>query len=58
MELTKKEIKTLNGILRTEIRELKDLVKTVDDEKDKKELEKELEIVKSIFSKINEKTDD
>ncbi len=58
MELTKKEIKTLNCILRTEIRELKDLVKTVDDEKDKKELEKELEVVKSIFSKINEKIDD
>ncbi len=53
MDLTKDEIRVLDGILRTEIMELKGLVRTADNAKDKKELEKELSTVESIFSKLN-----
>lgn len=53
MDLTKDEIRVLDGILRTEIMELKGLVRNADNAKDKKELEKELSTVESIFSKLN-----
>lgn len=53
VDLTKDEIRVLDGILRTEIMELKGLVKNADNDKDKKELEKELSTVEAIFSKLN-----
>ena len=53
MDLTKDEIRVLDGILRTEIMELKSLVRNVDNARDQKELEKELSTVESIFSKLN-----
>lgn len=53
MDLTKDEIRVLDGILRTEIMELKGLVRNADNAKDKKELEKELSTVESIFLKLN-----
>lgn len=52
MDLTKEEKETLDGILRTEIKELKSLIRTAS-AKDKKELEEELKIVESIVSKLN-----
>ncbi len=52
MDLTKEEKETLDGILRTEIKELKALIKSANS-KDKKELEEELEVVESIQEKLN-----
>ncbi len=52
LELTEKEAQTLNGILLVEEDDLKDLIQNSDD-KDKKELEEELERVKSIKDKLN-----
>mgnify|MGYP007057048792 CR=1 FL=1 len=48
MELTKKEKEVLRDILRTEIIEVKDMIK---DDEDKEELESYLVTVKSIFQK-------
>ena len=52
LELTEREVQTLNGILLVEKDDLKDLIQNSDD-KDKKELEEELERVKSIKDKLN-----
>lgn len=48
MKLNKREKEVLCDILKTEIIEVKDMVK---DDEDKEELESYLETVKSIFSK-------
>ena len=51
LDLTKEEIDTLYGILKTESVELKDLIKTAD-EADKKSLKEELKRVDSMLEKV------
>lgn len=52
LNLTDREVQTLVGILLVEQEELKDLIETSNDVKDKKELEGELERVESIKAKL------
>ncbi len=52
MELTSKELHTLQMILKVEIAECDDLVKTLSGN-DKKELQEHQEVVKSIYEKLN-----
>ena len=55
LELTKKEGKALVCILHTEIIETEDLVNNENQSKqDKKELEKYLDVVKSILAKLEQ----
>ena len=53
LDLTNKEANTLKGVLLVEQQDLKDLIETSDDSKDKKELEGELERVNSMLQKLN-----
>ena len=53
LDLTNKEANTLKGVLLVEQQDLKDLIETSDDSKDKKELESELERVNSMLQKLN-----
>ena len=53
MELNKEEIQALIGILKVEIFETKDLLSSVDGN-DKKELKEYIELVKGIYSKVEE----
>lgn len=52
LDLSNKEANTLKGILLVEQQDLKDLIETADNAKDKKELEGELERVNSMLQKI------
>lgn len=52
LDLTNKEANTLKGILLVEQQDLKELIETADNFKDKKELEGELERVNSMLQKI------
>ena len=54
LDLTNKEANTLKGVLLVEQQDLKDLIETSDDSKDKKELEGELERVNSMLQKLNQ----
>lgn len=53
MELNKEEIQALIGILKVEIFETKDLLSSADGN-DKKELKEYIELVKGIYSKVEE----
>lgn len=53
LDLSNKEANTLKGVLLVEQQDLKDLIETSDDPKDKKELEGELERVNSMLQKLN-----
>lgn len=53
VDLTKKEAQTLKGVLLVEQQDLKDLIESADNAKDKKELEGELERVSSMLKKLN-----
>lgn len=53
VDLTEKEVKTLKGVLLVEQQDLKDLIESADNVKDKKELEGELERVSSMLKKLN-----
>ena len=53
LDLSNKEANTLKGILLVEQQDLKDLIESSDNAKDKKELEGELERVNSMLQKIN-----
>ena len=53
LDLTNKEANTLKGVLLVEQQDLKDLIETSDNSKDKKELEGELERVNSMLQKLN-----
>jgi len=53
LDLSNKEANTLKGVLLVEQQDLKDLIETYDDPKDKKELEGELERVNSMLQKLN-----
>ena len=52
LNLSEREAQTLKGILLVEQEELKDLIETSNDVKDKKELEEELVRVESMLDKI------
>jgi hypothetical protein len=52
LDLSSKEANTLKGILLVEQQDLKDLIETAYNSKDKKELEGELERVNSMLQKI------
>ena len=52
LNLADKEAQTLKGILLVEQQDLKDLIESADNAKDKKELEGELERVNSMLQKI------
>jgi hypothetical protein len=52
LDLSSKEANTLKGILLVEQQDLKDLIETADNSKDKKELEGELKRVNSMLQKI------
>lgn len=52
LDLSNKEMNTLKGILLVEQQDLKDLIESADNAKDKKELEGELERVNSMLQKI------
>lgn len=52
LNLTEREAQTLKGILLVEQEELKDLIETSNDVKDKKELEGELSRVESMLEKM------
>ena len=54
LNLTNEELESLYGILITEEQELKDLIETVGNESDEKELSVELKRVQSIISKVKE----
>jgi hypothetical protein len=53
LDLSNKEANTLKGVLLVEQQDLKELIETSDDPKDKKELEGELERVDSMLQKLN-----
>ena len=53
LDLSSKEANTLKGILLVEQQDLKELIETADNSKDKKELESELERVNSMLQKFN-----
>lgn len=53
LDLSNKEVNTLKGVLLVEQQDLKDLIETSDNSKDKKELEGELERVNSMLQKLN-----
>ena len=53
LELSNKEANTLKGILIVEQQDLKNLIESVDNSKDKKELEGELKRVNSMLQKLN-----
>lgn len=53
MKLNKEEIQALIGILKVEIFETKDLLSSADGN-DKKELKEYIELVKGIYSKVEE----
>ena len=53
VNLTEKEAQTLKGVLLVEQQDLKDLIESADNVKDKKELEGELERVSSMLKKLN-----
>ena len=53
LDLSSKEANTLKGILLVEQQDLKELIETADNSKDKKELEGELERVNSMLQKLN-----
>lgn len=53
LDLSNKEANTLKGVLLVEQQDLKELIETSDDPKDKKELEGELERVNSMLQKLN-----
>jgi len=53
LDLSNKEANTLKGVLLVEQQDLKDLIETSDNAKDKKELEGELERVNSMLQKLN-----
>lgn len=53
VDLTEKEAQTLKGVLLVEQQDLKDLIESADNVKDKKELEGELERVSSMLKKLN-----
>ena len=53
LDLTNREANTLKGILLVEQQDLKELIKSADNSKDKKELEGELERVNSMLQKLN-----
>ena len=53
VDLTEKEAQTLKGVLLVEQQDLKDLIESADNAKDKKELEGELERVNSMLQKLN-----
>jgi hypothetical protein len=53
LDLSSKEANTLKGILLVEQQDLKDLIETADNSKDKKELEGELKRVDSMIKKLN-----
>ncbi len=53
LDLSSKEANTLKGILLVEQQDLKELIETADNSKDKKELESELERVNSMLQKLN-----
>lgn len=53
LDLTNKEANTLKGVLLVEQQDLKDLIESADNVKDKKELEGELERVSSMLKKLN-----
>lgn len=52
LDLSSKEMNTLKGILLVEQQDLKDLIESADNAKDKKELEGELERVDSMLQKL------
>lgn len=52
LNLTEREAQTLKGILLVEQEELKDLIETSNDVKDKKELEGELARVESLLIRL------
>lgn len=52
LDLSNKEANTLKGVLLVEQQDLKDLIETSDNPKDKKELEGELERVNSMLQKL------
>lgn len=52
LELSKDEIRTLQGVLLVEQYDLTELIEKADNAKDKQELEKELINVESIINKI------
>lgn len=53
LELSNKEANTLKGILIVELQDLKNLIESVDNSNDKKELEGELKRVNSMLQKLN-----
>lgn len=53
LDLSNKEANTLKGVLLVEQQDLKELIETSDNPKDKKELEGELERVNSMLQKLN-----
>ena len=53
LDLSNKEANTLKGILLVEQQDLKELIESADNAKDKKELEGELERVNSMLQKLN-----
>ena len=53
LDLSNKEANTLKGVLLVEQQDLKDLIETSDDPKDKKELEGELKRIDSMLQKLN-----
>lgn len=53
LDLTNREANTLKGILLVEQQDLKELIESADNSKDKKELEGELERVNSMLQKLN-----
>ncbi|MCR4661613.1 MAG: hypothetical protein K5765_06395 [Clostridia bacterium] len=53
LELNTKERETLLGILKTECFELEEEINSEPNEKDKKGLEKELEVVKNLLEKLS-----
>ena len=53
LNLSEREAQTLKGILLVEQAELKDLIETSNDVKDRKELEDELVRVESILASLN-----
>ena len=53
LDLSNKEANTLKGILLVEQQDLKELIESADNAKDKKELEGELERVNSMLKKLN-----
>jgi len=52
LDLTNREANTLKGILLVEQQDLKELIESADNSKDKKELEGELERVNSMLQKL------